>query len=971
MNHATRVACALLVSMLGACGNDAPLSRPSSTNTDSEVQRLFAAGEEWYWKSDFDSATSIWSAALTKARADRDPRMEANLLTWLGLAAWRVGEYGEARRLGEAALAQKLELQMDDELSRSHNALAILALSEDRFTAALEHGAAAVAAAREVNDAEALARASSNVGLAYAYLGEFERARAEFQRTEQAAAETGDLRVRANALANIAMVDIWAGDPHAAIAALDTARRFYRQIDYSPGEQNALGQLATAYELLGDYGSATLLLDSALASARVGQMREQEMETLRLLGGIHDKVGDTPRALRYFQQAARIGQEVGLPAELGNVLRNEASARLSMKQFERARSLADSARRLHREAEQPSDELDDVLLGIQVATALRDSSTVRLLATADSLAERLAVRPARVAVSLARARYTVSAREPHRALPVIQTALAQINVGEFLYQAEANALSAQAYEQLGAHDSAAAAGFRAVTALERVRSHLNEPFRATYAAARADIYARLVLTLLKLGRTEEAFVVADGARSRALVEGLVQSRALPARSPNAQSMREAEALLRKIDVLLEQLNAVEGKPREERGAESEATQSDLAARIATSRADYEALVLRTAASRNQDDALLGSRRISVAQTQSALASGEALLQYMLTNEGVVLFVITQNTFRSIMLSADVNSVLPRIRVLRDLWGRPGQSWRSALPAADVLFADLIEPALDSGDLAGVKKLIIVPHGVLGQIPFGALRSAKTQRYLAEDYAVSLLPSGGALVALRSGQRERSSGGGAVFAPLPRELPFSRAEARALGRSSAFTKSLVGASATEAALRRALVSSSLVHVATHGIMNADQPMFSRVQLARGKARDASDDGRLEVHEIPELAIRSHLVFLSGCETAAGREWSEDPVKGAAHTTLAQAFLVGGANAVIATLWPVNDERAARLAGLFYRYLRDMPVADALVRAQRDMIRTPGDGNPYYWAAYTVSGDGHSGMAPQKQKHASVY
>jgi CHAT domain-containing protein len=173
------------------------------------------------------------------------------------------------------------------------------------------------------------------------------------------------------------------------------------------------------------------------------------------------------------------------------------------------------------------------------------------------------------------------------------------------------------------------------------------------------------------------------------------------------------------------------------------------------------------------------------------------------------------------------------------------------------------------------------------------------------------------------------------------------------------------------VRAALASSRFVHVASHAILNAHQPMFSRVQLARGKARDASDDGRLEVHEIPDLTIRADLVFLSGCETAAAREWSDDPVKGAAHSSLAQVFLVGGARAVIATLWRVNDQRAARMATLFYEHLNGASAAEALTAAQRQMIHEPDSSNPYFWAGYTISGAGGIAAAPQNPKRASVF
>jgi CHAT domain-containing protein len=133
-----------------------------------------------------------------------------------------------------------------------------------------------------------------------------------------------------------------------------------------------------------------------------------------------------------------------------------------------------------------------------------------------------------------------------------------------------------------------------------------------------------------------------------------------------------------------------------------------------------------------------------------------------------------------------------------------------------------------------------------------------------------------------------------------------------------------------------------------------PMFSRIELARSTAFTGDDDGRLEVHELLGLGIRSSLVFLSGCETGAGQEWSDDPVRGAAELTLAQAFLSAGAANVVLTLWRIDDAGAAAFAGQFYRALPRQGLAQAIAAAQRSMSSDATYASPYYWAGYILSG-----------------
>jgi len=199
----------------------------------------------------------------------------------------------------------------------------------------------------------------------------------------------------------------------------------------------------------------------------------------------------------------------------------------------------------------------------------------------------------------------------------------------------------------------------------------------------------------------------------------------------------------------------------------------------------------------------------------------------------------------------------------------------------------------------------------------------------------------------------------ALAPLAEALPASKTEVQRIRRSVRFAETLVGARATEAVFRFALSQDGIVHIATHGVMNPRNPMFSRIELAPSDRYGPTDDGRLEVHEVLGLTIRSPLVFLSGCETGLGAAWLTSFDRGEDYATLAQAFLYAGARNVVATLWRVADESAAEFAGHFYDGLRTLGAAEALAAAQRRMLADARYQAPYFWASYQVSGDGTSG------------
>ena len=167
---------------------------------------------------------------------------------------------------------------------------------------------------------------------------------------------------------------------------------------------------------------------------------------------------------------------------------------------------------------------------------------------------------------------------------------------------------------------------------------------------------------------------------------------------------------------------------------------------------------------------------------------------------------------------------------------------------------------------------------------------------------------------------------------------------------------VGGAASEARAREALAAGDLVHMASHGALDPRNPLFSHVALTPSRASPPDDDGRLEVHEILGLRIRSPLVFLSGCQTGLGAAGSTGYAAGEDYTTLAQAFLYAGASGVVSTLWRIEDNGAAVLAERFYRHLATLGPPEALAAAQRDLLSLPRYSAPFYWAGYTFSGGG---------------
>jgi tetratricopeptide (TPR) repeat protein len=145
----------LLAALSGCSGPRDQASAAAAERRDRDAASLASLldeGERLYALSEYDSASVVWQLAVERVRLEDEPATEAWLLTWLGLAAWRLGDYGQARSLGEAALELELQHSLDTLLPRSYNALGLLAWYEGRLSDAVQLYSRTTAAARAVGE---------------------------------------------------------------------------------------------------------------------------------------------------------------------------------------------------------------------------------------------------------------------------------------------------------------------------------------------------------------------------------------------------------------------------------------------------------------------------------------------------------------------------------------------------------------------------------------------------------------------------------------------------------------------------------------------------------------------------------------------------------------------------------------------------------------------------------------------------
>jgi CHAT domain-containing protein/tetratricopeptide (TPR) repeat protein len=144
---------------------------------------------------------------------------------------------------------------------------------------------------------------------------------------------------------------------------------------------------------------------------------------------------------------------------------------------------------------------------------------------------------------------------------------------------------------------------------------------------------------------------------------------------------------------------------------------------------------------------------------------------------------------------------------------------------------------------------------------------------------------------------------------------------------------------------------VVHIATHGLLDADRPQFTGVVLSLIGNKNA--DGFLRTDEVFNLRLGAPLVMLSACESGLGKDKRGEGVMG-----LTRAFLYAGAPTVGVSLWSVADKSTADLMTEFYKRLlvSDGVSSSAAMReAQLSMITGKKYSAPFYWAPFVLVGD----------------
>jgi tetratricopeptide (TPR) repeat protein len=243
------------------------------------------------------------------------------------------------------------------------------------------------------------------------------------------------------------------------------------------------------------------------------------------------------------------------------------------------------------------------------------------------------------------------------------------------------------------------------------------------------------------------------------------------------------------------------------------------------------------------------------------------------------------------------------RMAAGFGGTPVSALTSALAELDRL---LVTPV---PGLAGASEIVVSPSGPLWRVPWASLPSLR-------DHVVVVTPS--ATVWHRATTRTQASSRRVVIVAGP-SLAHAEAEAGAVAAVHPGSRTLTGSRASVVDVAAALADADLAHLAVHGSLRRDNPLFSSLELA---------DGPLMAYDLERLPRVPHTVVLPACHSGEGT-----PLPGEEMLGLAWTLLGAGSSTVVAAITAVPDGATADLMTCFHELLAAGARPAAALRSAR--------------------------------------
>lgn len=851
------------------------------------------------------------------------------------------------------SLAEQLNIPMA--ASDALGGLGVVYGLQGNYRPAVERFESSLKICAEIGDKLGTANALNNIGNVLRRQGNYAQALEQYQKSLSIKEELGDKRGAANSFINIGIVNYLRGNYAEALTHFQKSLKISEEIDYKAGVSSALNNIGNVHVSQGNYAQALEQYQRSLKISEQLANKQVIAGTLNNIGRVHASQGNYEQALEHYSKGLKVSEEIENKLEVANALGNIGDVHYLQRNYAQALGKYQNSLRI-------SEEIND-----QQGISVRLNSIGNVLASQGNQAQALE-------------QYRNSLRIKSEIGYKEGTASILTSIGN-LYLSQGNNRLAREY--LTNAIAAAEEARRDVVGDERQQQQFFQMLLAPYHY--------MVKLSVDEKKPVDAFGFAERVKGRALLDTLEKGRAPITKAMTADEESQEQRLNADVVSLNIQIN------RENlRNQPDKAILSDLQAQLEKARASYEAFQINLYAAHPELKIQRGQMKpISLEEASRLIPDSDtAVLEYVVTEDRTYLFVLTkeQRPRPQQGSSADIPTVsVYTIDVKqKDLAGRV-ERFRGRLTQKDNEFSDfarqlydlLIGPARSY--LKDQTSLIIVPDGVLWEVPFQALQSPGN-RFLIQDYAISYAPSLTVLREMMNLKRKRQAAqaGSALIAfgnpdvapktaanlqavypevladerllPLPQTEDMLKILSRIYGPDR--SKVYVRTEAREDRAKKEAGDCRVLQFATHGILDNTNPMYSRLVMSQSGVGE-HEDGMLEAWEIMRLDLKAEMAVLAACETARGRV-----AGGEAMIGLAWAFFVAGCPTTVVSQWRVEVNSMNRLMIDFHKRLKpgmaarggNASKAEALRAASLNLLRNPRYRHPFYWAPFVLIGSG---------------
>ena len=521
----------------------------------------------------------------------------------------------------------------------------------------------------------------------------------------------------------------------------------------------------------------------------------------------------------------------------------------------------------------------------------------------------------------------------------------------------------------------------AIKLVESLRAKYTDPeLKTLFMKDKFRLYERMIQLLYKMQRPPEALHYLERAKARAMLDMLAEKTLSSKNREENELLIQERALRQRIDEfsLGQERIAIES-PQDSEEEILDLQEPKIArSEVERLQSQHQAILERMERLDPELASLVSINPLKASEIQELLDGETALIEYFIGIENRFIFLVTKKKVLAVPLEIDPRKLFQKVREFRTRAVEevtPDRLLSKVYERPLIELYDILVQPIEK-EIFGKRNLIIVPYGMLHYLPFQALIS-KEGKYLIESFTISYLPSATVLKYARARNRGNRTDLFAAGNPATGLAPLPAAELEVKEVSAIFEKKLVltGQQATKTSVKNQGLRYDLMLLSTHGEMIESNPLKSNLRFTPSER----DDGKLTVSEIFDMEIKANLVTLSACETALVKGETGDFPQGDDLVGLSRAFIHAGAPSVVASLWKVSDDSTVKLMRTFYQNLRSMPKAEALRKAQLDLMKSKvrftvtraGGGmirpaqkgseeviecsHPFFWAPFILLGD----------------